>query len=706
MTRTLRHWVVVAACWLGTSPGLAQTPSGFSPASGSRQRALEQLLVTLGDTARARAHSRALSAVPHVAGTPAQQATAGYVLEQMRRYGLATSRADFQVYLPFPESTVVELVWPIRLRLELEEPALPEDSASQGGVWPAMNGHAAGGDVTAPLVYVNYGLIEDYRVLDSLGISVHGKLAVARYGRSFRGIKAREAEAHGAVALLMYSDPQDDGYVVGDIYPEGSMRPPEGVQRGSILNTPGGDPATPGWAAVQGARRVPLDSMEVPRIPVVPIGYGNAARLLEPLRGEPAPAGWQGGLPFRYHLGSGEVVARVALFPEPPERAWKTITNTFGVLRGAEWPDELVLVGGHRDAWGPGAVDNVSGVVSVLEAARMLGEAARRGFRPRRTIIFATWDAEEWGLMGSSEWVESREAELAGRAVAYLNLDVSASGRDFGAAGTASLHPLIRELSRLVAQPYDSIPVYEAWRRRRGTAVDGGDVPVGDLGGGSDYAGFYNHLGVPAAGFGFGGPGGVYHSAYDSYDWMRRFGDPGYRAHVAAGTLSALMLARLANAELVPLDYRAFADRLRRLVGGLPKTRGVKGPPPDTVALAAAVRELDQAAAGWDTARDRALTRPLKRQRVVAANERLRQVERALTRPEGLSGRPWLRNLLFASDRDNGYADVALPSIVEAWRSGDPDLTAQETADLVERLGEATARLTEATAALEGVTRP
>ena len=700
MIRTLVVSPLLSLLCLGTAPVLAQTSTGFTAATGARERTLEQLLVTLGDTARARSHSRVLAAVPHVAGTQAQQATARYVLEQMRGFGLDTSRADFQVYLPFPESTVVEIVWPTRLRLELEEPALPEDSASQGGVWRAMNGHAAAGDVTAPLVYVNYGLIEDYRVLDSLGISVRGKIAVARYGRSFRGIKAREAEAHGAAALLIYSDPQDDGYVVGDIYPEGPMRPPQGVQRGSILNTPGGDPATPGWAAVRGARRLPLDSMDVPRIPVVPLGYANAALLLEPLRGEPAPQGWQGGLPFRYHLGAGEAVARVALFGEPPERSFKTITNTFGTLRGTDWPDEMVLVGGHRDAWGPGAMDNVSGVVSILEAARIMGEAARRGYRPRRTIVFATWDAEEWGLMGSSEWVESREAELAERAVAYLNLDVSVSGRDFGASGSASLHPLLRQLTQLVEQPYDSLSVYRAWRRREKIA-DTADVSLGDLGGGSDFAGFYNHLGIPAAGFGFGGQGGIYHSAYDSYDWMRRFGDPEYRAHVAAGVLGALFLARMANADLAPFDYRAFSARLQRMAAGLSRVRGTVGPPPDSVGLALAIGSLDQAALRWETARDQALSGAVNRRAITAANERLRKVERSLTRPEGLAGRPWLRNLIFASDRDNGYADVPFPSIVEAWRSGDPALTGEEAADLVERLGEAAARLAEAAEALE-----
>jgi N-acetylated-alpha-linked acidic dipeptidase len=416
------------------------------------------------------------------------------------------------------------------------------------------------------------------------------------------------------------------------------------------------------------------------------------------------PQSWQGGLPFRYHVGAADVVARVGLWREPAERSWKTITNTFGILRGSEWPDELVLVGGHRDAWGPGAMDNVSGVVSILEAARMLSEAARQGYRPRRTVVFATWDAEEWGLMGSSEWVESREPELAGKAVAYLNLDVSAAGRDFGAGGTGSLHPLLRELSHWVAQPYDSLSVYQRWRRTQ--TADTAEVTLGDLGGGSDFAGFYNHLGIPAAELGFGGATGIYHSAYDSYDWMRRFGDPGYQEHVAAGTLAALFLARLANADVVPFDYRAFATHLHETAAGVAKSIGPHGTTPDLTSIKAALDRLDQAAANWESVRDQALARSPTKGQLAASNARLRRVERALIRPEGLVGRPWMRNLVFASDRDNGYANVAFPSITEPARSGDSAATAREVADLAGRIRAAATVLEEAAAALPSAARP
>lgn len=686
MIRTLRSLLVLFL--VVPSVLVAQSFTGYSSSSAQRQGALERLLVTWGDTALARRHSRALSAEPHVAGTPAQQATAKYVLTQMKSFGLDTSRADFEVYLPFPESTIVELLTPERLRLSLNEPSLPEDETSQKGVWPAMNGYGAAGDVSAPLVYVNYGLPDDYRQLDSLGVSVKGKVAIARYGRSFRGIKAREAERHGAVALLLYSDPQDDGYVVGDIYPEGPMRHPLAPQRGSVLNSLGGDPGSPTWASLPGARRLSEAELSVPRIPVVPLGYANAARLLQPLRGAQALAGWQGGLPFRYHLGDDQVLVRVAQWNDAPTRRWKTITNTIATITGTEFPDELVIVGGHRDAWGPGAEDNVSGVTSILEAARMLGQALKQGYRPRRTIVFATWDAEEWGLIGSTEWVESKAGELTGKAVAYLNLDVSAGGRSFGAEGSGSLHPLMRELSRLVRQPYDSIPVYQAWRRNNRVA-DTADVVLGDLGGGSDFAGFYNHLGIPSAGLGFGGPGGIYHSAYDSYDWMRRFGDPEYQAHVAAGTLAALFLARTANADLVPFDYRAYADHLLKTARRLEESARKAGRPLDVAPLTEAIGRMGAAADRWAAARDAGLAGRSAKVAIATANAAVRQVERALTRESGLANRPWMRNLIFASDRDNGYSNVAFPSIVEAWQDKNDSRTTSEMTDLVQRMGKA-----------------
>ena len=673
--------------------------TGFTATGSAAELALEERLIAVPSPDSARAHARTLGAVPHVAGTPAQQATAAYVLRRMAAWGLDTARTDFRVHLPHPDSIIVERIQPGRVRLALEEPALPADPTTRQRPWRAMNGTGGRGDVTAPVVYVNYGLPADYHLLDSIGVDVKGKVVLARYGRSFRGIKAREAEARGAVAVLLYSDPADDGYVRGDVYPTGPMRHPDAVQRGSVFNGEG-DPTTPGWPSVDGARRIPIDSTAVIRIPVVPLGYRNATRFLEPLRGPGLPSqGWQGGLPFRYHVG-GEpgVTARVAVWQPTGARALRTITNTFGTIRGSEFPDEMIIIGAHRDAWGPGARDNVSGVTTVLETARAWGAAVAAGHRPKRTLVFATWDAEEWGLVGSTEWSEMMRDSLLAGAVAYLNQDDPASGRDFGAAATGSLHAFIREASRAVRQPGESVSVHDAWRLRDATP-DTADVRLGDLGGGSDHAPFYNGLGIPAAGYGFGAPTGSYHSAYDTYTSQERFGDTGYLAHAAGARLSAVLLARLADAAIVPFDYVGYASRLVGPLGELRRAAADRKIELRPDSLDAALADFMRAAEAFGTARDSALAgdpaRPLR-----AANAELRQVERDLTRRTGLVGRPLLWNIIFSSDRDNGYATIAFPGVAEAIRDGDAPRAASETHDLAVRFAAAAGRLRAAAAAL------
>jgi N-acetylated-alpha-linked acidic dipeptidase len=679
----------------------AQTPlPGFGPDAAARQAAVERVLLEVPDTARARRHARALAAEPHVAGTPRQRWTADYVMREMAAMGLDTQRVALRVYLPHPESTVVELVAPERRRIALVEPPIPGDPSTQDTLWPPMNGYSGAGDVTAPVVYVNYGLAEDYRLLDSLGIPVRGRVAIARYGRSYRGIKAREAERNGAAALIMYSDPQDDGYFRGDVYPDGPWRGAHATQRGSINNSRA-DPSTPGWASTRDARRVPFDSMEIPRIPVVPMGYGHAAPILEALGGRSVPQAWQGGLPFRYHVGGTDSVRlRVAVWPEQGERAYKTIENTFGTLRGSDWRDELVVVGGHRDSWGHGAADNVSGIVSILEAARAWSEAAKRGMRPRRSIVFATWDAEEWGLVGSTEWVELAADRLRKNAVAYLNQDMSAVGRGFGASGTASLHPLLRAATGAVTHPGDSVTVAAAWRR--GVTPPDTLPRIGDLGGGSDFAGFYNFLGIPAIDFGFGGPVGVYHSAYDTYTFMERFADPGYLSHAAAARLSAVLLGRIANADVVPLDYASFGSYLLPLLANAEKAAGDAGWKLETGDLRAALGELRTAGAAFNAARDAAVAARPSRKSLTEANRLLRGVEQEITRPEGLPGRANVRNLVFAADRDNGYANIPLPGLMEAIRDRDEPRAKREIADLARRVRAAAARVDAARTALAG----
>ena len=488
--------VAVLASLLGIdAPAVeAQDLVGYGARNAAPQRALETSAARRPTADRARAHSRALSARSHIAGTPAQAITRDYVLDRMREWGLETETREYQVWLPHSTEARVWRVAPDTLELVLAEGSIPGDSVTmESGQIVMANGYSGAGDVSGEVVYVNYGLIEDYTRLDSLGISVRGKVAIARYGRSFRGIKAREAERNGATALLLYSDPADDGYVQGDPYPDGPMRPATGVQRGSVMNGVG-DPTTPGWASVRGARRLPPDSARVPRIPVIPLSWSNAAELLRDIRGASIPQEWQGGLPFRYHVGPGPVRARVLVRLDTATSALKSIWNTFGTIKGTTYPDQLVILGAHRDSWGPGAVDDVSGTVSILEAARAVAEEARAGRRPKRTIVFATWDAEEWGLIGSTEYVEEDAARLTSGAVAYLNQDVAAQGADFGAGGSPSLRGILRDIVKGIEDPSGRGTIYSLWRTRSASSLaDTAQPAMGDPGGGSDFAGFYNH---------------------------------------------------------------------------------------------------------------------------------------------------------------------------------------------------------------------
>jgi N-acetylated-alpha-linked acidic dipeptidase len=665
------------------------------------QSPFEQRLLAVPDTASVRQMSRALTAVPHMAGTPAQAATRDYTLQQMRSWGLEAWTKEYTVYLPQPDTVAAWLVPTTGrpVRLALAEPPVAGNPVTTGPQVPPFNGYSGDGDVTAEIVYVNYGLIEDYGTLDSLGINVRGKIVLARYGRSFRGIKAREAEKRGAVGLIVYSDPQDDGYFRGDVYPRGPMRPAGGIQRGSMMNT-NGDPTTPGWASVEGARRVPEDSLRVPRIPILPMSYGNARRLLEPLAGPSVPQSWQGGLPFRYHVGPGPVRARVKVKTERGARAFHKIWNTFGIIRGERYPDEWVIAGGHRDAWSPGARDNVSGTVAVLEAARAFATLAREGLRPARTLLFATWDAEEWGLIGSTEWVEELADSLRAHAVAYINEDGTFSGPNFDGDASPSLKPLIRDAARAVPHPMEPGSVYDVWLR--GKKGDTAALTLGNLGGGSDFAGFYHHLGIASGGIGFDGPDGIYHSMYDSYDWMTRFGDPAYKAHRAGAQLVSLILARLANSEIIPLDYVAFGTEMSALVGQLDSGLTRKQWTVSTQALKDALDRFTGVARVFASTRDSTMTRThgLDAARAARVNRALMQVERRLTRPEGLVSRPWYRSLQFASDVDNGYATMAFPTVNEAIRYADPGTTERELADLVARVDQARAALVEAAAAL------
>jgi N-acetylated-alpha-linked acidic dipeptidase len=676
----------------------AQQLPGYSPQNAATERVVEADAIKRPSPAAASDHSRTLSKETHVSGTPAQARTRDYVINQLKGWGLETEVRSYDIWMPHPTAVHVSRLSPQPKELSLREPPVAGDPTSSLWQYPTVNGYSGAGDATGEVVYVNYGLIEDYAQLDSLGVSVRGKIAVARYGRSFRGIKAREAEKHGAVALLIYSDPQDDGFVVGDVYPEGPMRNSAGVQRGSVLNVDG-DPSTQGYPSKAGAVRLATDRLDIPHIPVVPIGYGNAAELLRFVRGANVPRGWQGGLAFHYHVGPGPVKARVTVRDDRATSPIKPIYDTFAMIRGSQFPDEMVIIGGHRDAWGPGTADNVSGTVSVLEAAHAVAEAVKQGMRPKRTMVFATWDAEEWGLIGSTEYVEDDTLRLSRGAVAYLNQDVAAQGARFGGGGSPSLRGVLREVARLVPDPSGKGSVYAEWRRASAVA-DTAEPAMGDPGGGSDFAGFYNHLGIPIAEWGFGGAGGVYHSQYDSYAWMTKFGDPGFQYHATAAKIAAAMMLRLANADILPYDYVEYARTMRRYIAPIERSTAERKWKLSVASLRSAIDRLEREAVSFNAARDSVLGASPSAQQLQRTNQALLRVERALTRPEGLKTRPWFRNLIYAADENNGYANMVFPSVNEAIRLGDEALARSEVDDLGRRFDAAAQAVADARAAL------
>jgi N-acetylated-alpha-linked acidic dipeptidase len=694
---------------------------GFTAEGSAAHRRLEESFRAVPAPASAREHLRQLTKVPHVAGTPEDYQTAVYVRERLRAYGVPAELKEYQVLLPSPRApAVLELLAPRRERLALREPAVAEDrSSTSPKIIPLFNAYGASGDVTAPLVYINHGLPEDYQALKKINVDVKGKIVIARYGRSFRGVKAKVAEENGAVGLIIYSDPAEDGYARGDVYPRGPWRPEWSAQRGSVLyifNYPG-DPLTPGTPSVAGTPRLTREqATNLPRIPVQPVSYGDARKLLAPLRGPVRPEGFQGALPFAYHVGGTQDV-RVRLKTDIEFRQ-TTIWNVIGRVEGAQEPDRWVVLGNHRDAWAFGAVDPSSGSTAMLEVARGLGELMKTGWRPRRTIIFGSWDAEEHGLIGSTEWAEEFANELKEKAVAYINMDSAVSGASFGASSVPSLWKLVRAAARDVRDPKTGKSVYQAWqdhsREQRpdpeltdesGTDAAQAEARIAALGSGSDYTPFLQHLGVPAIDMSFSGDYGVYHSAYDSFHWMSKFGDPKFEYHAAAAQIWGTVALRLAEAPALPFDYADYAEQIRDFVDETQRTatrRRMAGSF-DVKALLDAAKELGGESARLN-ARRRELLEEIERTRTRAddshprAAARLRKLndaviaaERALTDSRGLRGRSWYRHQIYAPGFYTGYAAQPLPDLRQAI----DDRNTTNAREAAERIAEAIRRATQ-----------
>jgi N-acetylated-alpha-linked acidic dipeptidase len=702
---------------------------GFLSGSRQAQTRAEKVLLRTPTPERARTWLRALTEEPHVAGTAEAKRSAEYVRDRLIEFGLKAELNSYEVLLNHPKSVALRLVKPQTMELSLREEGNPRDKDSYSETaFPAFHGYGASGEAAGQVVYVNYGTREDFERLESLGLSVQGRIAIVRYGKVFRGLKVKEAQTRGARGVLIYSDPMDDGYMKGDIYPDGPMRPASAIQRGSVqfLSSGPGDPTTPGYASSKGARRVPREQLAgIPKIPSLPISWGEATKILKDLAGERVPDEWQGGLPFAYHLGPGP--AEVAMSVEM-DYALRPLWNVIATIPGASEPDSLVILGNHRDAWTYGAVDPNSGTAALLEAARGLGAALQAGWKPRRTLVLASWDGEEYGLLGSTEWVEDRLDTLQANAVAYVNLDSAVTGPDLQVDGIPSLRDLVLEVAADLEEPRRGGTILDAWRSVRhrewagsepacaADATQSFELHLNPLGSGSDYTAFADHAGVASVDFSFEGDYGVYHSTLDNFFWMENFGDPAFLYHAVSARLYGLLAMRLASADIVPLRYAAYGRALSRELellrrdalrgrrvweaaqepravepGSTASVEARKKPAllPDLAPLARAIDRLTEKGLELDSTLARleeGSPGPLDSGATARLNNALVQVERAFLDPQGLPGRPWFRHVLYAPGLTTGYASWPFPGVVQALKDREPAALEAQLRNVIARI--------------------
>ena len=764
-SRSAAAWILAAASWFaGTAASSAQergptTPLGFLPGSRAAQAKAEAVALATPDSASARSMLRTLTEEPHVAGTPADHRTAIYVRDRLRSFGWTAELAEYPVLLnyPRPGSVRLEIVRPEAKPLKVTEDAYAADKDSADpAAFPAFHGYGIDGNVTAQVVYANYGRPEDFAALDRLGVDVKGKIVLVRYyGGLFRGLKLYNAQKHGAKGVLIYSDPADDGYGRGDAYPIGPYRPPSGIQRGSVqfLSHGPGDPSTPGTASLPGAARLPLEGLidnhqdavaEVEKrtgkkridyfaeIPSLPISYEAARPILEALGGPNVPTGWQGGLPFPYHAGPGPVEVHFSVSMDYKVRP---VWNVIARIEGTVEPDRWIMIGNHRDAWVYGAVDPSSGTAATLEACRAIGAAVKAGWKPKRTLLYASWDAEEYGLVGSSEWAEHHAEEIDRSAVLMLNVDSAVGGPDLDLDGIPSMRDLVLDAAAAVTDPRTGKPLRDGWlERARASWAAESPIDLDDaiwhgetgrssasvfrprmnaLGSGSDYTAFVDHLGVPAVDINFSGRYGVYHSIYDDFFWMEKFGDPEFILHTTAARLYAVIALRAASADVVPLTFTPYAeairdhvDDLRRAVARKARTaEGRPKPPLEFVRLGGlvkAVRDFTERAEQLDKTIDGLANRDgLQPETLRKVNDALTRVERALLHREGLPGRPWFKHTIYAPGLTTGYASWPLPGVRKAILDEDAATLGDQVGVLIDRLRAAGEALRAAQSAAE-----
>jgi N-acetylated-alpha-linked acidic dipeptidase len=738
----------LGALLIAAAPSPAADLRGYSTDAAKAEREWEGKLRAIPSPDSLREYMRHLSARPHHVGSAYDKANAEWILAKFKSFGLDAQIETFDVLFPTPKERAVELVAPTRFVAKLQEPPVPGDptSGQQAEQLPTYNAYSIDGDVTAPLVYVNYGVPADYEQLERMGISVKGAIVIARYFGSWRGIKPKVAAEHGAVGCIIYSDPRDDGYARGEVYPQGPWRSQDGVQRGSVMDMPlyPGDPLTPGVGATKDAKRLPVsEAPTITKIPVLPISYGDAQPLLAALRGRVAPAEWRGALGITYRIGPGP--ARVHLRVKS-DWGMKTLYDVIARIPGASAPDEWVIRGNHHDAWVNGAEDPISGLVPLLEEARAYGRLLKQGWKPRRTIVYAAWDGEEPALLGSTEWVETHADELAAKAVAYLNSDTNDRGYlDIG--GSHSLENFINDVARDIEDPETKLTVWKRAQLRviadatsadaRQEARQRADLRIEALGSGSDFTPFLQHVGVATLNLGFGGEGGggIYHSIYDDFKWFTTFDDTAFVYGRALAQTVGTAVMRLADAELLPYQFTDLAEtvaqyakeveklakdkqdeireRNRELDEGLftatadprlpdvPPAREELPPFLNFAPLDNATDALTRAAERYEKALARAQANggaALAKPDAQAVNATLLRSERALTSAAGLPRRPWYRHEVYAPGLYTGYGVKTLPGVREAieqknWAEGDAQIGAvgkalAAMADVINRAAE------------------
>jgi N-acetylated-alpha-linked acidic dipeptidase len=703
----------------------------------------EQKLRAIPDPQNLRDYMQRLSARPHHVGSPYDKDNAEWLLAKLKSWGLDAKIENFDVLFPTPKERLVEMLEPVKFTAKLEEPTLAVDptSGQKSEQLPVYNAYSIDGEMTAPLVYVNYGIPADYEQLDRLGVSVHGAIVIARYGGSWRGIKPKVAAEHGAVGCIIYSDPRDDGYFVNDVFPEGPERPREGAQRGSVMDMPlyPGDPLTPGIGATPDAKRLAVsEAKTLTKIPVLPMSYGDAQPLMAALKGPVVPEAWRGALPITYHVGPGPAKVHMKLAFN-----WdiKRLNDVIVRIPGSQYPDEWIIRGNHHDGWVNGAADPVSGAVAEMEEMRGLAELLKQGWKPKRTILYAFWDGEEPGLLGSTEWAEAHADELRRHAVAYINSDGNGRGF-FHSSGSHTLENFVNGLMKDIDDPETHKPL---WKRtqlhdlrnakeasQRHELRTRPDLRIAALGSGSDYTVFIDHLGVASLDIGFGGEGGgggVYHSIYDDFYWFTHFSDTDFVYGRALAQIAGTAILRLADADLLPFQFGDFADTIHTYLDELKKLssdqraqieeqnreldEGVftatadprkKYVPPSRqpvppylnfAPLENAADVLNRSAQKYDAARQKATAANVK-----AVNAKLIESERRLTDSAGLPGRPWYQHMIYAPGFYTGYGVKTIPGVREAieqkrWQEADEQIQRAGTiltkeADLID---EATAAL-------------